>query len=124
MLSGSEALQKYTAPSMSSLANSTFTRADCLTPTICLVAYSGFGDPIGRGGGVSEAALAAFDVGALDTGITGIVFDPQEFQPVRLLNGGGGGAVPEPMTWVSLLLGFGLMRAALRRRREMVLSRR
>lgn len=89
------------------------TRASCITDITCLVAYSGFGDPIGRGGGVSLAAFA-FDgptINAID-GITGIVFDPQTFQPFRFL-----GVVPEPSTWMTMILGFGLLGAALRRRR-------
>jgi hypothetical protein len=91
------------------------TRAACITPTTCLVAYSGFGDPIGRGGGISALSFASFDVAASDVDITGIVFDPVEFQPFRLLDGGGN-AVPEPTTWAVLVLGLGLLGAALRRR--------
>lgn len=105
-----------------------YTRADCITPTTCLVAYSGFGDPIGRGGGASFAASlqdnmqmsslgrGGFGAQSLDgpSGITGIVFSPQTFVPLEL---NPGGAVPEPATWTTLILGFGLLGAALRRRR-------
>jgi len=101
-----------------------FTRSACVGPTTCLVAYSGFGDPIGRGGGVDSVAEAfsAFSLSALDTGtITGIVFDPQLIQPFRFIDGGGN-AVPEPATWMTVILGFGLMGAALRRRRVVAYS--
>jgi len=93
------------------------TRTDCITEVTCLVAYSGFGDPIGRGGGADFAAAAfAFDgpsISAINT-ITGIVFDPQSFQPFRFLDGD---PIPEPSTWMTLILGFGVLGAALRRRR-------
>lgn len=93
------------------------TRASCITDITCLVAYSGFGDPIGRGGG-ADLALAAFafdgpTINAVN-GITGIVFDPQTFTPFRFIDDG---AVPEPSTWLMMILGFGFLGAALRRRR-------
>jgi hypothetical protein len=108
-----------------------FTRADCINPTTCLVAYSGFGDPIGRGGGVAFAEsigdfqMASFggDFGTFDIGenpITGIVFDPQEFTPFEFIPNGG--TVPEPSTWTVLILGFGMLGAALRRRRILTYS--
>lgn len=108
-----------------------FTRADCINPTTCLVAYSGFGDPIGRGGGISAfSALGNFqmasfggDVSTFDVGeepITGIVFDPQEFVAFEFIPNGG--TVPEPATWMTLILGFGLLGAALRRRRVLTYS--
>lgn len=113
-----------------------YTRADCITPTTCLVAYSGFGDPIGRGGGISFAASLSdsmqmaslgrgtfgaenFD-GPTGNPITGIIFSPQTFVPFEL--NPGGGAVPEPSTWTTLILGFGLLGAALRRRRLLTYS--
>ena len=101
-----------------------YTRADCIDPTTCLVAYSGFGDPIGRGGGASFAAarfggdVSSFDIG--EKPITGIVFDPQEFVPFEFIKDGG--AVPEPATWMTLILGFTLLGAALRRRRVLTYS--
>jgi len=110
-----------------------YTRADCINPTTCLVAYSGFGDPIGRGGGASFSAalgdfqmasfglrggVSSFDIG--ENAITGIVFDPQEFTPFEFIPNGG--TVPEPSTWTTLILGFGLLGAALRRRRVLTYS--
>ena len=92
---------------------SAFTRADCITSVTCLVGYSGFGDPIGRGGGVDSLALRDGGVGAFDAGITGIVFDPVQFDPFRLISG----AVPEPATWMTMIMGFGMLGATLRRRR-------
>jgi hypothetical protein len=95
-----------------------FTRSNCINPTVCLVAYSGFGDPIGRGGGVDSLALQAFDLGGP---ITNIVFDPVEFDPVNFRPGDITHAgVPEPATWAIMILGFGAAGAALRRRRTPV----
>ncbi|HKP79418.1 MAG TPA: PEPxxWA-CTERM sorting domain-containing protein, partial [Phenylobacterium sp.] len=93
------------------------TNTTCLDDAVtCLVAYSGFGDPIGRGGGVSS--LRAFGPSALTTNtITGIVFDPQLIDPFRVDATDVKGAVPEPATWAMMLTGFGLLGAALRRRR-------
>jgi hypothetical protein len=99
----------------------------------CLVAYSGFGDPIGRGGGDSFALTSALSTASLletdDTGIgdiTGVNFqhavfnfptyDPQSgnlsFDFVGLASD-----TPEPATWMTLILGFGLLGGTLRRRR-------
>jgi hypothetical protein len=100
----------------------TFANADCAGPTanICLVAYSGFGDPIGRGGAID--ALNAFDVGAYTHGdddlIGGLNFTPQTF---RLSYSDGEltyatAGVPEPGTWALMIMGFGILGAALRRR--------
>lgn len=91
------------------------TRASCINDITCLVAYSGFGDPIGRGGG-ADLAFASFggvQANAINT-ITGIVFDPQTFTPFRFVDND---PVPEPATWMTLILGFGFLGAALRRRR-------
>jgi hypothetical protein len=91
-------------------------------PDICLVAYSGFGDPIGRGGGIDAAS--AFDIGAQrhlgDELIQGLNFTPQTFRlgfKDGVLTYLPGGAIPEPGTWALMILGFGTMGAALRRRR-------
>jgi hypothetical protein len=92
------------------------TNTTCLDDAVtCLVAYSGFGDPIGRGGGVSLAARGLRTQLAYKP-ITGIVFDPQLIDPFRFSATDVGG-VPEPATWISMLMGFGLLGAALRRRR-------
>jgi hypothetical protein len=92
------------------------TNTTCLDDAVtCLVAYSGFGDPIGRGGGVQLAARGLRTQLAYKP-ITGIVFDPQLIDPFRFSATDVGG-VPEPAAWISMLMGFGLLGAALRRRR-------
>jgi hypothetical protein len=90
--------------------------------TVCVVAYSGFGDPIGRGGGVDSLSVThGGDVSAFDSpqgGIQGLQFSDFTLHPTfvnGVLNTNGG--VPEPAVWISMLLGFGLMGAALRRRK-------
>lgn len=100
------------------------TNTTCLDDAItCLVAYSGFGDPIGRGGGVSLAAARGVRTQQAYNPITGIVFDPQLIDPFRVNSTIiGGGAVPEPATWMTMILGFGLLGAALRRRRVLAYS--
>jgi len=99
----------------------------------CLLAYSGFGDPVGRGGGIDSlaatsalffsliggAAAPSTDTGG---GITDINFSPATFNFPTYNNGVLGfqvvsGGVPEPATWISLILGFGLLGTMLRRRR-------
>jgi PEP-CTERM motif len=50
------------------------------------------------------------DIGAL------VAFDNQS--QVFLLGGGAGGGVPEPATWAMMIMGFGMIGAALRRRRQ------
>jgi hypothetical protein len=96
--------------------------------TACLVAYSGFGDPIGRG--VSELAVADFsanlgvgDVELFNHGdndlIDGVHFSPFTINTPRIVGNTlfVGGDVPEPATWAMMILGFGGIGAALRRRR-------
>jgi hypothetical protein len=89
----------------------------CINPTTCLVTYSAFGDPIGRGGGVSSlvsySSKGTLQLYNQTPGITGIVFDEVQFQPFRIASA----AVPEPATWALMLIGFGSLGAALRRRR-------
>ncbi len=104
--------------------------ANALSCGASLVSYSGFGDPIGRGGGVE--ALTAFarggDFQATSSGcpadgpIKGLNFTPTTFNPPVLKDGvltydPPGNAVPEPATWAMMILGFGGIGAALRRRR-------
>jgi hypothetical protein len=103
------------------------TTAGCVLGThVCLVAYSGFGDPIGRGGGVQSAF--AFAAAAAAT-IENLNFQPAVFQiptfddqtnvlGFRMLDPLSSG-VPEPAAWVTLILGFGLSGAALRRQRRL-----
>lgn len=100
------------------------TNTACLDDAVtCLVAYSGFGDPIGRGGGISLAAARGVRAQLAYNPITGIVFDPQLIDPFRVKSTViGGGAVPEPATWMTMILGFGLLGAALRRRRVLAYS--
>jgi len=108
-----------------------FTNSNCLGPyeTVCLIAYSGFGDPIGRGGAIDALrAPASLSIGTLSHMspdlITGLNFSPQELllpyfdsNGDLILRGASQGAVPEPGTWGLMILGFGTMGAALRRRR-------
>lgn len=104
----------------------------CISATECVVAYSGFGDPVGRGGGVDDFALlggtALFDSlggGALNNTlppIQNIVFDPQTIDPIVSFDVTDLPGVPEPAAWVSMILGFGMAGAALRRRRVLSYS--
>ena len=102
----------------------------CIEGTsICLVAYSGFGDPIGRGGGIDSlfASLTAFDGPTINSSsggrITGLNFGPTYFATPTFdglhgtFLGTAAPGVPEPATWMTMILGFGLLGAAMRRRR-------
>jgi hypothetical protein len=106
--------------------------ASCLNQTTCLIAYSGFGDPIGAGGGISNLQAADLSFSLLsfgdgptlaaegDGGIDGLGFAPVTFNTPTFQDGRLSfelQAVPEPATWVSMILGFGLLGAAMRRRR-------
>jgi hypothetical protein len=105
---------------------STMSLAGCATnnPAVCLVGYSSFGDPIGRGGGVSgtNARLGglSLDDNPFGPPITGVTFGSASFA-YPVFNPDTGvvtlGGIPEPKTWMSLILGFGLVGATLRRRR-------
>ncbi|MBS0362601.1 MAG: PEP-CTERM sorting domain-containing protein [Proteobacteria bacterium] len=95
--------------------------------TECIVGYSGFGDPVGRGGGTDAEAdfFSAFDQGPQNgptcpNNLTEICFTPQTITPFTLDVTGGG--VPEPASWALMITGFGLMGAALRRRRMLSYS--
>jgi hypothetical protein len=100
----------------------------CIANTsICLVAYSGFGDPVGRGGDVTnflQQGLSASFADGPSYGpnglIGGINFAPTVFDIPTFNNGEVTFAptgVPEPATWMTLILGFGLLGGTLRRRR-------
>ena len=122
--------------------------AACLADGACIVAYSGFGDPIGGGGDISSNAAAfsadsfgaGFSAGSDDglnstcpnptspgpagkTYINCVVFSPTTFAPPTFNNGvltfAPGGA-PEPASWALMILGFGALGATLRRRRSVV----
>lgn len=100
-----------------------YTRANCIDGVTCLVAYSGFGDPVGRGGGVAGRGIAALaDTG----GISNVVFEPSVFRLPTFENGvltfKLASAVPEPATWLTMLLGFGVVGTAVRRRRALALA--
>lgn len=97
-----------------------YTTAACLNATTCLVAYSGFGDPIGRGGGISFAERSA--ASANGDRITGIGFEQTAVERFELIDAKLTGAIPEPSTWAMLIMGFGLLGAALRRRRLLAYS--
>lgn len=100
-----------------------YTNTSCVNDgAFCLVGYSGFGDPIGRGGGVE--ALTAFapllfadvDPSSIPGGAN---FTVPTFKDGTLsfVTTGASGTVPEPATWAMMILGFGGIGAALRRRR-------
>jgi hypothetical protein len=103
----------------------TFSNVNCATsdPTVCLVPYAAFGDPIGKGGG-TNGAFQSF-ARTTDSGTDGIEYvdnwGPQTFATPTFSGGVlsflPAGGVPEPKTWMSLILGFGLLGATLRRRR-------
>ncbi|MBW8815073.1 MAG: PEP-CTERM sorting domain-containing protein [Caulobacterales bacterium] len=91
--------------------------------SICLVSYSGFGDPIGRGGGVDSLAL--INTSSIHSFSSPLIEGLQFDDFTMYANYANGvldtttppGGVPEPAVWTSMLLGFGLLGAALRRRR-------
>jgi hypothetical protein len=96
----------------------------------CLVAYSGFGDPIGRGGAID--ALRVADFGALDEdGVTGVTFTGATFNLPTFDDETGdivftlqqpSAGVPEPGAWALMILGFGAAGGALRRARRTALA--
>lgn len=107
----------------------TLSLTDCTSSDsdVCLVTYSAFGDPIGRGGGISTSIVRRQGLGfnlddSPESGITGVTFGPDTFAAPTFENGvlkfaPFGASVPEPKTWMSLILGFSFIGAALRRRR-------
>lgn len=99
----------------------TFSRVSCINSTTCLVAYSGFGDPIGRGGGQSFRSTNA---SATSQGVSGVNFAAAGFNlpsyskgVLTYRPGRASGAIPEPNTWTLMLVGFGMLGAAARSRR-------
>lgn len=88
----------------------------------CLVAFSAFGDPIGRGGADDELSVSGLgDEDQLSRGhpihtrgFNGLGFRELELSKRDLHSG----AIPEPSTWALMIGGFGLAGAALRRRRR------
>jgi PEP-CTERM motif len=105
----------------------TYSRTACINSSTCLVAYSGFGDPVGRGGGTS---FARFTAAGPSSSIQRINFSPAVFNTptfnrgiLTFRPGRVGSAVPEPATWAMMLAGFSLLGAAVRRRRTVPTSR-
>lgn len=82
--------------------------------------YVGFGYVLGSGG----SEFTVFDYFASDSFQTVGVHETILYgtdQAGRLTvtrNGGGGGVIPEPTTWAMLIAGFGMVGAAIRRRRR------
>jgi hypothetical protein len=91
----------------------------CLDGTTCLVAYAGFGDPVGTGGGINNAinSLRLLLANSND----GLTFTPATFNLPTFSNGVltfTMPGVPEPGTWITMLLGTAFMGAMLRRSRR------
>lgn len=109
---------------------SSWTKSSCINDgSNCIVAFAGFGDPVGRGGGVEEFSRTieslqpSFDEMAVGNDPQGdpthnFVIGGLNFGPVTV----NVAAVPEPSTWALMISGFGLAGAALRRRRRVAYS--
>lgn len=121
---------------------SSYSLADCTGAGACLISYAAFGDPIGRGGGVT--ASTAF----LKTLLSSVSFDtpglirivsPPEDDPLAFHSTNFGlptfhdgvlsfkpvSTVPEPASWAMMIGGLALVGRALRgRSRTLVLSDR
>jgi hypothetical protein len=93
--------------------------------SICLVAYSGFGDPVGTAGAVTDfsdllGSISSFSQPINGGLIGGVNFAPTTFDAPTFGPNGVSfqeAGVPEPATWTMMIAGFGLLGAALRRRR-------
>jgi len=108
----------------------TFTQVDCLTlPTdACLIAYSAFGDPMGRGGGVNPAfaRFAAMATPSLIREFTpseddlfsfgDFKFNRPTFKDGILSFELQSEPVPEPATWALMIAGFAFAGVCMRRR--------
>lgn len=112
----------YVATSSVDITSSCLLASDGVSPE-CIVGYSGFGDPVGRGGGITNfSLLRSFDSpsNTCPNNDTQICFSPQTITPFSNLITGS--PTPEPATWAILIAGFGLTGAALRRRRVLSYS--
>jgi hypothetical protein len=94
-----------------------FTDTLCINPTTCLVAYSGFGDPVGRTGGINSVG-GALGPSFQDTDpTTGLSFSPATFNLPQFKGGQLNfflTGTPEPDAWLMLLLGTAMTGATLR----------
>jgi hypothetical protein len=100
---------------------STYSRADCVDFTACLINYSAFGDPIGRQGGVNPNLQTPFALAQQSTnGIPDITFPTYYFAAPTFRDGILTyvlANVPEPDAWSLMLVGVGLAGLSVRRRR-------
>jgi hypothetical protein len=109
-----------------------FSQASCLIlpDAACLIAYSAFGDPIGRGGGSDPSAARSFFSAFSDPSLLR-QFTPSEDDPLGIrtfqlglptfkdgtLTFGAPAAVPEPATWLFMAAGTAFAGGLLRRRK-------
>ena len=112
MAPGVHHLSYYTQ--VSSFSNANPTTSPC---GASLVAFAGFGDPIGQAGSIENLdSLTAFSAcGPKVGGISGLNFTPETLKYSFTQDA----SVPEPATWAMMILGFGAIGATLRRRRVM-----
>ncbi len=103
-----------------------WTRGLCNSIDCAPMAYSGFGDPIGKGGGATATVPGNFALGGSVSSISGVTFSRFAFGLPQFHDGlllfelpdtTPDAPVPEPESWTMLLLGAGLIGGLLRRRR-------